>query len=239
MEHDLRSPGLPAWNWHVKAFSGFWDATWRETPSFPTIVAQNPAYWAPKRIAFSAYSVVRELGEEPVFERANPAEAGVRLNRWSPGTNLVFTVESTASLSAPDGKPNPGASWPTTERTWTASNAITDPCFRVIRADGPGNRHARASAKRSQCLIVATENERCPGRHAAGSSARFWTAADLCRFRRGTDQSARGLAQSKTLTRTLRRSPLLNHGDTMRPDQHPRGSRLEIDRDIRHGRRRC
>ncbi len=139
INHDLRTLGLPAWNWHVKTFSGFWDSTLGETADSPAIVEQNPTYWAQKRIAFSSYGVVRELGEEPVFVQAALFENGVNLNWWSPGTNLVFTVESTASLAVPDWKPVLGTSWPISERTWTSSGEGTGPYFRVLRANGPGN----------------------------------------------------------------------------------------------------
>jgi hypothetical protein len=96
-------------------------------------------FWPIQGIAFPSHTVVRDLGEEPIFVRANPLEDRVRLNWWSPGTNLVFTVESTASLMPPDWQPIPGTQWPITDRTWTSNSAVTDPYFRVIRATSPGN----------------------------------------------------------------------------------------------------
>jgi hypothetical protein len=139
INHDLLNPELPAWNWHVKAFAGFWDFTVGEVADSPSAVEKKPAYWAQKGIAFPSHTVVRDLGEEPIFVRANPLEDRMRLNWWSPGTNLLFTVESTASLTAPVWKPIPGTQWPITDRTWTSSGSITDPYFRVIRATGPRN----------------------------------------------------------------------------------------------------
>jgi hypothetical protein len=139
INHDLLNPELPAWNWHVKEFAGFWDFTVGEVADSPSAVEKRPAYWAQKGIAFPSHTVVRDLGEEPVFVRAKLVVDRMRLNWWSPGTNLVFTVESTASLMPPDWQPIPGTQWPITDRTWTSNSAVTDPYFRVIRATSPGN----------------------------------------------------------------------------------------------------
>lgn len=138
VNHDLLNPELPAWNWRIWGVPRFADMILGWPAKSPSEIEQNPSFWTQGGVRFSDYTVIRELGVDPVFVHALPAPDGHRLNWWSPGTNLVFTVESTASLTAPDWKPVPGTSWPITARTWTASNAVTDPYFRVVRADGPG-----------------------------------------------------------------------------------------------------
>lgn len=137
VNHNLLHPDLPAWHWHVMKFGGFADATTGTGDGHPSSIEANPERWVQTGVALTSYTVMRELGEEPIFVRANPKEIGIQLNWWSPGTNLVFTVESTASLMIPDWKPLPAVQWPITNRTWTVSSAITDPFFRVIRAAGP------------------------------------------------------------------------------------------------------
>lgn len=139
INHDLLNPELPAWNWRIWGVPRFVDMTLGIPAKSPAEIAENPSFWTQSGVAFGSYSVIRELGVNPVFVHAVPAPNGVRLNWWSPGTNLVFTVESTASLTAPDWKPIPGTQWPITDRTWTSTGSITDPYFRVIRATSTGN----------------------------------------------------------------------------------------------------
>lgn len=142
VNHNLLHPDLPAWHWHVTTFGGFGDFTSGTGDGHPSWIEADPERWVQTGVALTSYTVVRELGEEPVFVRAKPLEAGLRLNWWSPGTNLVFTVESTGSLTAPDWKPAPGTQWPITNRTWTASTEVAGSYFRVIRANaspGGGN----------------------------------------------------------------------------------------------------
>lgn len=133
INHNLLHPDLPAWNWHVTGFAGFGDRFLDTATGYPSWIEADPRQWIESGIALNSYTIVRELGEEPVFVRAKPLEAGLRLNWWSPGTNLVFTVESTGSLTMPDWKPVPGTQWPITNRTWTASSEVAGPYFRVIR----------------------------------------------------------------------------------------------------------
>jgi hypothetical protein len=137
VNHNLLHPDLPAWHWHVPKFGAFADATTGMGSGHPSLIEANPERWVQTGMALSYYTVVRELGEEPVFVRANPKEIGMQLNWWSPGTNLVFTVESTGSLAVPDWKPAPGTQWPITNRTWTASTEVAGSYFRVIRANAP------------------------------------------------------------------------------------------------------
>jgi len=139
INHNLQHPDLPAWNWHVTGFGGFGERFLDTADGYPSWVEAEPRQWLEAGIAFSSYTVVRELGEQPVFVRAKQIEGGLRLNWWSPGTNLVFTVESSASLTVPDWKPVSGTSWPISKRTWTSSGEGTGPYFRVLRANGPGN----------------------------------------------------------------------------------------------------
>ncbi len=139
INHNLLHPDLHAWNWHVTGFGRFGERFLPTATGYPSWIEAEPRQWLESGIALNSYTVVRELGEEPVFVRAKPLETGLRLNWWSPGTNLVFTVESAASLTAPVWKPIPGTQWPIPDRTWTSGGSITDPYFRVIRATGPRN----------------------------------------------------------------------------------------------------
>lgn len=139
VNHDLLNPELPAWNWRIWGVPRFADVSLGLGAKAPSEIEQNPSFWTQSGVALLDYTVIRELGVDPVFVHAVPAADGLRLNWWSPGTNLLFTVESTASLTAPVWKPIPGTQWPITDRTWTSSGSITDPYFRVIRATGPRN----------------------------------------------------------------------------------------------------
>ncbi len=108
INHNLMRAGLPAWHWHVTEFIGFGNQALDTMSGHPAWIEQNPEPWVESGIALVTYTVARDLGEEPIFVRANRLESALQLNWWSPGTNLVFTVESTASITAPDWKAVPG-----------------------------------------------------------------------------------------------------------------------------------
>lgn len=135
LNHNLLDPDLPAWNWRVAGFQAFIDHAPSEMDGSPSGVALDPAAWAGGRIAFAGYTVVRELGVEPVLATAQTDPVGIKLRWWSPATEAQFTVEFTTSLTKPEWQPLPGGTWPSTVRDWTISDPPAGTYYRVTVGD--------------------------------------------------------------------------------------------------------
>lgn len=140
INRDHLAPGKPAWSWHVTEFLGFseggipWDGT-------PSGVEANVAFWTtdPMQgiISFGFYRVVTELMPEQIFFiSASLTAGGVQLQWLDLGTNYLYTVESTASLSSPQWAPAAGTVWPVVATNWVEAVAVTNqPRFYRVKAE--------------------------------------------------------------------------------------------------------
>lgn len=136
INRDYLSPQLRPWSWQVTSFDGFYDASGNEDANgSPTFCEQSVPHYVASGIAFRFYTIVRELGPEPLAVSAVRGAGGVELYWSSPGTNYVFTLEASPSLVSPAWAPLPGVNWPQRTNAWTLSDPAAGDAYFRVRAE--------------------------------------------------------------------------------------------------------
>ena len=80
------------------------------------------------------YTVVKELGPLPLYLSVIPSGQGLQMYWATPGTNYLYTVESTASLSQANWLPLSGTAWPVRTNYWSGPVPPQTPQFYRVRA---------------------------------------------------------------------------------------------------------
>ena len=125
----------PAWSWQVIEFFAFADLTAEVLDGGPTLTeaefqGARPDYETD--IGYWNYTVVRELGPEPICLCAKTNSTGLLLTWHGANTNSVYTLESTSSLSNTNWTPVAGGPWPSKTNQWTVPlPAVSNRFYRV------------------------------------------------------------------------------------------------------------
>jgi hypothetical protein len=125
----------PAWSWQVVEFFGFADLTPEVLDGGPTLTeaefqGTRPDYETD--IGYWNYTVVRELGPEPICLCAKTNSTSLLLRWVGVSTNYFYTLESTSSLSNTNWTPVAGGPWPSKTNQWTvALPAVSNRFYRV------------------------------------------------------------------------------------------------------------
>ena len=140
INRDLLAPGNPQWSWHVTEFIGFAEGIAEILDGTPTLIEQRVKCCGTLNtdlIGFLAYGVGAELAPEQIFFASAQISAdGVKLHWLELGTNYIYQVETSGSLSPANWAPAFGGSWPTATTNWTDTALPTSgPRFYRVKAE--------------------------------------------------------------------------------------------------------
>jgi hypothetical protein len=139
---DYYDPKLPEWSWHVTEFLRFADFSIEILDGSPSDVESDPAWYQGEDvrrgvIGFWNYTVVRELGTQPLFMSAVSQGEMIHLFWSGLGTNSTYTLECTDRLNNTNWAPVPGATWPLNTNQWTLAATNAPAKFFRVRAESP------------------------------------------------------------------------------------------------------
>lgn len=139
------APDYAEWNWHVVELIGFGDAVIGILDGKPSQWESGATPWPQDRatntIGFSAYTLLRELGETPLELRIVREGLFLDLTWSTPGSNWVYTVESAdATSNGPDGmkwSPLPNGDWPVHTNKVRVAAPTSSSLFRIQASQAP------------------------------------------------------------------------------------------------------
>jgi hypothetical protein len=150
INRNYQDPTLPEWSWHVSKVVGFGTDAIPELWTTLTNLESGYAKFPDKMGTNWAVpdTVVRELGPLPLYLSAITAGQNLQLYWATPGTNYLYTVESTASLSSSNWIPLPGTAWPVTTNFWSGQVPAQPRQFYRVKAVMAAQKLVDSAAKR-------------------------------------------------------------------------------------------
>jgi hypothetical protein len=127
--------GCREWSYHVTQFLGFGDILAGVFDDSPTTVEQDVESWIANHdgvMAFYNYTVVKELGPEPICLTVQTNSMGLQLRWQGVSINYLYTLQNNPSLASSNWTPVPGGPWPSKTNQWTVPlPAISNRLYRV------------------------------------------------------------------------------------------------------------
>jgi hypothetical protein len=136
INRNYQDPRLPEWSWHITQVT-FADSSIPEiaqTPMGLEYQYTNFPNTTPTNWFLGGYTVVKELGPLPLYLSVIPAGQDLQMYWATPGTNYLYIVESTLSLSQTNWLPLPGTGWPVRTNFWSGPVPPQTPQFYRVKA---------------------------------------------------------------------------------------------------------
>jgi hypothetical protein len=154
INRNYQDPRLPEWSWHITQVTGFGDAGVPEIFKSPLGLEYeytNHPNTTGTNWMLMGYTAVQELGSLPLYLSGIHAGQNLQLYWATPGTNYLYTVESSGSLAPSNWVPLPGTAWPVRTNFWSGQVPAQPPQFFRVKAVLAAQKHVgSADNKTSQ-----------------------------------------------------------------------------------------
>jgi hypothetical protein len=132
---------FPEWSWHVEFIEFGHGGGAEELDGSPTRTEYEfgQPHWIldKKLIGYFSYTVVRELGQAPLYLSIIPDGQKLQFYWSGLGTNYIYTLENRSLLANSKWSAVPGALWPLKTNQWTVPRPSASTRFYRVKAEQP------------------------------------------------------------------------------------------------------